>query len=154
MIEIVPGRMRHINTIANRIREIDKVECRAAGLSPKEALRHGLFASTIVWTMLIDGRAEAMFGACPISTVEGRGRPWMLATDVAGNSKQALVRLGRIYTDALHRHYPILENYVHADNDRAIRWLSRLGYAIGAVDVIGGHPLRGFRRCAWLLHRS
>jgi hypothetical protein len=128
------------------MRDIDRAECEIMGHSPKAALRTGLLGSSISWTVKIDGRPEAMMGATPLCFVEGRGRPWLLMTDVAVKHAVSLVRLGRIYTEAMHRHYQILENWVHADNAVAIRWLSRLGYAVGPVDVIRGAPLRPFVR--------
>lgn len=146
MIEIVGARPNHVGSIACRMRAIDRLECATMGHSPKDALRLGLMASSIVWTAKVDGRPEAMFGACPVSAVEGRARVWMLMTDTAALYHKALVRLGWRYTQALHEHFLVLENYVHADNDVAIRWLARLGYAIGPVDVIGGQPMRGFVR--------
>ena len=146
MIEVVPAKPSHVGTLARRLREIDKLECQIMGHTPKEALRTGLLGSTIAWTVMIDGQPEAMMGATPISFVEGRGRAWLLMTDVAQRHAVTLVRLGRIYTEALHRHFPILENFIHADNVRTIRYLSRLGYAIGSVDVIRGHAMRPFVR--------
>jgi hypothetical protein len=148
MIEIVAARPTHIGPIATRMRDIDRLECLIFGDSPKTALRRGLITSTVAWTALLDGRPEAMFGAAPISTIEGRGRVWLLMTDEAVRQRRALMRLGRIYTAALHRHFPILENFVHAHNDTASRWLARLGYALGPVDVIAGAPMRGFVRFA------
>jgi hypothetical protein len=148
MIEIVPARFGHINSIALRMREIDRVECGVFGHTPKSALRLGLVSSTIAWVALIDGRPEAMFGASTQSLIDGTGRPWMLMTDEAVKHKTALVRLGRIYTKALHQHYATLHNWVHAHNATAIRWLARLGYAVGGVEVIRGHPMRPFVRCA------
>lgn len=146
MIEVIPAKPFHTGTLARRMRQIDVLECQIMGHTPKEALRTGLLGSTIAWTVVIDGRPEAMMGATPISFMEGVGRPWLLMTDVAATKAVTLVRLGRIYTDAIHRHYPLLENWVHADNDRTIRWLTRLGYAVGSVDVIRGHPMRPFVR--------
>jgi hypothetical protein len=146
MIEIVPARPNHTGTIASRMREIDRLECWAVGHSPKDALRLGILASTVVWTAKVDGRPEAMFGATPLSFIEGRGRPWLLMTDDAMKHRSALLRLGRVYTEAIHRHYPILQNWVHAENEVAIRWLARLGYAIGSVDVMRGVPMRPFVR--------
>lgn len=148
MIEVVPALPQHIGPIATRMREIDQMECWAMGHSPKNALRSGLLGSTLVWTVKIDGRPEAMFGVSPINFLEGRGRPWLLLTDVGGRNRKALVRLGKIYTKAIHEHFLILENWVHADNATTIRWLARLGYAIGAVDVIRGMPMRPFIRHA------
>lgn len=148
MIEIVPAKLTHVGPIAIRMRAVDQLECRIFGHSPKEALRLGLLSATVAWTALVDGRPEAMFGASTISLLEGTGRPWMLMTDEAERHQKALVRLGRIYTAAIHRHYEQLENWVHVDNAAAIRWLSRLGFAVGGVEVIRGHPMRPFIRCA------
>ena len=116
------------------------------GYTPKGALRGGLMGSTLVWTVLIDHRPEAMFGASPVSLAEGHGRPWLLMTPVAERQHKALIRLGTIYTAAMHAHYATLSNWIHADNQRSIRWLSRLGYAVGAVDAIAGQPMRPFYR--------
>lgn len=150
MIEIVPARSKHINYLAINMRAIDQLECRIFGHSPKNALRTGFMASTVAWVALVDGKPEAMFGASTISLLDGTGRPWMLMTDEAEHHQKALVRLGRIYTEAIQRHYVQLENWVHVDNVAAIRWLSRLGFAVGGVEVIRGHPMRPFIRCAIL----
>ena len=146
MIEVTPARPQHVGPIANRMRAIDMIECATFGYTPKAALRSGLMGSTLAWTVLIDHHPEAMFGVSPISVVEGRGRPWLLMTPVAERQHKALVRLGTIYTAAMHTHYGALSNWIHADNSRSIRWLSRLGYAVGAVDAIAGHPMRPFYR--------
>lgn len=148
MIEIVPAKLTHVGPIASNIREIDRLECGVFGHSPKNALRLGLMASTIAWTALVDGKPVAMFGASTISYIDGIGRPWMLMTNEAVKHQRAIVRFGRIYTAAIHRHYARLENWVHADNAAAIRWLSRLGFAVGGVDVIRGQPMRPFVRLA------
>ena len=148
MIEIIPASPAHVGTIAVRMRTMDQLECMTFGHTPKDALRAGLLASSIVWTARINGRPEAMFGAVPLSLLESRARVWMLMTDEATKHARALVRLGRLYTEAMNRDFDILENMVHARNDVSIRWLARLGYAIGQVDVVNGQPMRPFRRCA------
>lgn len=148
MIEIVPTRMTHVGPVATRMRIIDRIECAAFGHTPKTALRNGLLGSAMAWTALIDDRPEAIFGVCTTSLLEGTGQPWMLMTDEALRHSVALLRFGRIYTEAIQRHYALLHNWVHADNGPSIRWLTRLGYAVGSVDVINGHPMRPFIRCA------
>ena len=131
------------------LRAIDKLECGIFGHNPKTALRQGLMGAAMAWTVLIDGRPEAMFGCSTISILDGVGRPWLLMTDEGGKSRRALVRLGRIYTEAIQRQYTQLHNWVHADNATTIRWLSRLGYAVGAVEVIRGHAMRPFIRSVY-----
>lgn len=146
MIEVVAARPSHVGTIATRIRPIDRDECAIAGMSPRDALRTGLATSETVWTVKVDGRPEAMFGVVGTSLIEGRGRVWMLMTEDGAKQHRAIVRFGRIYTAALARHYRVLENHVHAKNDKAIRWLTRLGFHVGPVDVIRGQPMRFFVR--------
>lgn len=149
MIEVIPARPQHVGPIANRMREIDALECLLLhGMSPKEALRWGLIHGSSAWTVKINGKPEAMFGVVSASMMEGRGRVWLLMTDEAASSRKALVRLGARYTEAMHRHFTILENYVHADNEVAARWLSRLGYVVGHLDTIRGVPVRPFYRVA------
>lgn len=147
MIEVVPARPSHIGTIANRMRAIDVEECAVFDMTPKEALRNGIQTAALAWTVKINGRPEAMFGATTISLLGSSARVWLLMTDEAAKQRRALVRLGKIYTRAMHLHYDRLENLVHAHNDKSIRWLARLGYAIGSVDVINGQPMRPFIRC-------
>lgn len=146
MIEVVPASPAHSGSIATRMREIDVTECAAAGMTPKEALRNGIANSETCWTIKVDGRPEAMFGVVGSCVIEGRGRAWLLMTDDGARQHRAIVRLGKKYTEALHRHYRILENYVHAHNEPAIRWLARLGFVVGPVDVIRGNPMRYFVR--------
>lgn len=148
MIEIVPARPTHIGPIAHRMRAIDKVECAVFGHNPKEALRLGLQSAALAWTALAGGQPVAMFGCSTISLIDGSARVWMLMTDEADKHSVSLVRFGRIYTKAMHQHFSLLTNMVHADNVKSIRWLARLGYAIGQVDVIRGQPMRPFVRCA------
>ncbi len=147
MIEIVPASPAHIGVIATRMRDIDALECWIAGHSPKAALRAGLRGSISVFTAKIDGRPEGMFGVTTTSFVNGEGAIWLLGTDVLAKHGKAMVRLGRIYTRSMLDHYSLLHNRVHADNDKAIRWLARLGFVIGPVDVIRGHPMREFSAC-------
>jgi len=146
MIEIVASRPTHVGPIATKMRAADVKECLFSQLTPKGALRLGLQVSETCWTTLVDKVPVAMFGVVPTSVMEGRGRVWMLMTNDAMTHRRAIVRLGRLYTEALQRHYRILDNYVHAENDAAIRWLARLGFVVGPIDVIRGQPVRYFMR--------
>jgi ribosomal protein S18 acetylase RimI-like enzyme len=130
------------------MRAIDVLECSIAGHSAKQALRTGMRTSIVCWTAKIDGRPEAMFGVHTSDFLYGEGQIWLLGTDVLARNGKSLVRLGRTYTKALFDHYTLLHNRVHADNEKAIRWLARLGFVIGPVDVIRGHPMREFSACA------
>lgn len=148
MIEVVPAKPSHIGPISNKMRAIDRYECAMWGHTPKAALRQGLMGAAMAWTVLLDGRPVAMFGCSTVSMIDGKGRPWLLMTDEGAKQRRALVRLGRIYTEAIQRQYVQLHNWVAAENATTIRWLARLGYAVSAVEMIRGHAMRPFIRCA------
>lgn len=148
MIEVVPASPAHVGTLAARMRDIDRLECAIFGRTPKQALRLSIMSAALAWTVKIDGRAEAIMGAASISAIEGIGSAWLLMTDVAVKHPRPLIELGREYTDIMQRRFQRLENRTHGDNFVAIRWLSRLGYTFGPVDVINGQPMRSFFRCA------
>lgn len=148
MISVVPAQLRHVNTIARRMRAIDALECEAGGRTPKQALRDGCLFSDKAWTALVDGRPEAMFGVLTISAVEGLGSPWMLGTDVVLRHARALLLHGPHYVDAMRDSIPRLRNLVSCDNGPAIRLLRKLGFTVGDVKVMRGNmPFYQFEMC-------
>jgi hypothetical protein len=138
---------RHIRTIANRIRAIDRLECQAFGRTPIQSLRLGLKASTPCLTFLCDGVPAAMMGVTPTSVVEGRGTVWMLGTDALDRSHRAILRLAPPILKAIERETPRLENLIAADNARSMAWLKRLGFAFDEeIRYVGGVPMRRFSK--------
>lgn len=148
MIEFVPASPAHIGTLAARMRDIDRHECAIMGHSAKQALRMSMRYSTVAWTAKVDGRPEAMFGASTVSLLDGEGSPWMLMTDDALRHARAMLQDGRRYVDTLQGLFPLLRNNVHADNAASIKWLQKLGFTVGPVFDMAGHPMRAFERRA------
>jgi ribosomal protein S18 acetylase RimI-like enzyme len=139
LIELVPASEEHIAPIAENMREWDRAEVAAMGRTPRQALWLGLKASTDCYTALVDGRPQAMLGLVPKNVLEGEGCPWMLGTDAIYANPRGTLTLSRkvigIWRDSL----PRLQNLVAAGNDRAIRYLRRLGFTVGEERrVIGG----------------
>jgi ribosomal protein S18 acetylase RimI-like enzyme len=121
------------------MRQWDQVEAKAMGHSPAAALMLGMAASVDCYTVMIDGKPEGMIGMVPKNILEGEGAPWMLGTDAIYANPRALLTLSRrvvrIWRDSL----PNLRNVVAAENARAIRYLRRLGFAVGDERVsVGG----------------
>lgn len=146
MIEIVPASPAHVGTIANRMREIDRIECAINGHGPKEALRLSLRSATVAWTAKVDGRPEAMFGASTVCLLTGEGSPWFLSTPVVFDHARTMLVEGRRYSGRLQAIFRVLSNNVHADNHKSIRWLRACGYTVGEVFDMNGHPMRPFER--------
>ena len=138
MIELVRASPAHIGRIANRMRPADVNECAAFGKSPKAAMRFSLQASVLAFTAKVDGRPEGMFGVCPVSTIDGIGQPWMLATDAALHCARALLTAGPSLIALMHGRFRRLENIVSVENERAIRMLSRWGFEVGDEQMMVG----------------
>lgn len=135
---IQPAHIRHINRLANRMREVDRVECLATGRQPKQALRHCLNGSTLAWTVLKDNKPVGMFGVLPLSIIEGRGAPWFLGTDELLTGARQWIKWGPGFVEAMQGDFPRLQNIVAIDNHRAIRVLKALGFAVSTETVIVG----------------
>lgn len=121
-----------VGCLGPRLRAADVEEIRAAsGLPPVEALRRSYDFSTHVWAVReIDGRPIALWGVGPLSLLEGRGCPWLLAADAFEVLGSDIARLSRPLLAGMRDHYPHLENRVDARHARAVRWLSWLGFTI------------------------
>lgn len=135
---VKPAHIRSVNRIARRMRLIDKIECRATGREPKQALRHCLNGSTLAWTVFQDDKPVAMFGLLPLSIISGRAAPWFLATDEVERGARQWLKWGPGFVAAMQADFPRLENVVSVDNRKAIRVLKALGFAVQDEIVIVG----------------
>ena len=80
-----------------------------------------------------------MMGVTSRSMVEAIGVPWMLGTERVYDHARDLVRYAPMILAEMHATFETLENLVSADNDRAIRFLSHVGFEIyEPVSMVGG----------------
>lgn len=129
-IRIVPAETRHIGYLARHMRAIDKLECRAMGREPKQALRAGIAASARCWTALLDGLPHAMFGVVVESVLTCEAVPWFLGTDEVYRHPREMLKWGPGIIDRLHDSRLTLRNLVSAQNGQAIRLLERWGFTV------------------------
>lgn len=121
------------------MRAIDRIECEAMGHSPKAALRAGLMNSSLCFTATVDGKPECMFGLVVNNALCGKGTPWFLGSDAVYEHPREMLRYGPHFVRAFCDSTPHLSNLVSCENDRAIRFLRRLGFTIEEQPVpIGG----------------
>lgn len=141
-----------VDSLGMRLRGADIEEIRAAsGLAPTEALRRSYDFSTHVWAVRArNGQSIAppiaLWGIGPLSLVEGKGCPWLLASDAFETFGPDIARLSRPLLARMRNLYPRLENRVDARHTRAVRWLSWLGFAIDPAMAWGveGRPFHRF----------
>lgn len=139
-IVVVPSTMAHASAMANNIRKKDKLEAERMGLDA----RRGLFYAyrTAVWrrTALVDDKVAAMWGVRGM-TLSGVGEPYLITTPVVETVSP--VRFARVYRNEVNQMkqlFPILENYVDANYDEAVKMLRIAGFQISDTPVkIGPH---------------
>ena len=149
---IGPASRSDADSLGERLRVADIEEIRAAsGLEPLEALRRSYDFSTHVWAVRNAGGQPiaapiALWGVGPLSLIEGRGCPWLLASDAFEQLGPDIARLSRPLVAGMRNLYPRLENRIDARHTRAVRWLSWLGFAIDPPAAWGveGRPFHRF----------
>lgn len=148
-IRIVPAAFRHVNFIARRMREIDRLEVEALGRTPKQALRYGLLSSSKAWTALVDLEPHAMFGVVEHNALTREASPWFLGTDEVYRHGRELLMWGPGFVSRMCDSPRRLSNLVSAENRQAIRLLQRWGFTVDEklVDV-NGTAFRYFEKVA------
>lgn len=136
MIELVPASPVHIGPIANRMREMDKLECSAMGKTTKQALRAGLYTSDDCVTALVDGVPHAMFGLVIESALGGCGTPWFLGTDEVYRHPRAMLSVGPQIIASWRDSTPTMANVVAKQNVCAIRMLRTWGFKLGSEVIL------------------
>lgn len=135
-VRLVPAQTKHVNAIANRMREIDRRECAAMGRTAKQALRMGIMTSSKAWTALVDDQPAAMFGVVIEDALSGIGTPWFLGTDEVYQHGRELLMWGPGMLSRLCDSIRTLRNLVSSENSRAIRLLERWGFTVKDDEVI------------------
>jgi len=146
---LVPASLAHVGPIASRMREIDRLECRAFGRSPKEGLRYSLRTSVDAMTSISpEGMPLAMFGVSSVNLLSGIGSPWFLGRDEVFEYPRDLLVYGRMMVGRWLETFEWLENVISIGNDRAIRLLKKWGASVetdGPTVTHGGTEFATFR---------
>ena len=121
MFEIKYSVLEDVERLSANMREKDRKEAEALGMNAKKALyltfRYGILRKSA----FLDGKIVAMWGICgtPLSLV---GRPYLVTTNQV--SQMSPLKFARIYAkevQTMNQLFPVLENYVDAKYDEAIR---------------------------------
>jgi hypothetical protein len=121
----------------------DRAELLAAGAPPLRSLLAGVCMQELRWR----GQLVCAFGARDFPGQPGVGIPWMLCTDlVDGVPRRAMAKLSREVVAGWRDQYRVLMNLVHAENQRAVRFVQWLGFD---VDPTPCGPLSAFHKFEW-----
>lgn len=127
--------------IGENLRAADLKELGEAAEFPEEVLFESWELSTISWLILDrTGLPIGIMGAAP-HMIPGLGIAWMMGTDGVEREALSIARQTRRYVEEMHEQYPVLWNYVDAENELSLRWLEWSGFHI--VDADPNHGPEG-----------
>ena len=139
MIDVVQAEPGHIAVLAAAMRQAERDECAAYGLTPLEGMRYAFDHAALAWTGRADGEPVCMFGVSAAALVAPEGRPWLLSTDGILPHQHAFLRRNRAYVGTMLQAFPRLADWVDARNAVSIRWLRWLGFTIRQAVPFGIH---------------
>ena len=143
-ITVIPSNIEHVKELEYDIREADKKEAEALGMSANKALFYSYKHALIRRTVLVDGRVAAMFGVCgsPLGVV---GQIYLITGNVCDTVNP--IRFAKVYMKelkALKSLFPVLENYVHSDHLGAVGMLKLAGFELSEPIDINGAKFQRF----------
>lgn len=150
VIDVIPANEWDAAYIAANARAIDRLEAKyQTGLPIEEALRTTMSISpTHAYTGRLDGEPVVMFGAAITNALEQAAAPWLLATDKLPLVQLRFLRECRPQLHTMVSDFADMRNIVYEGNIVAVRWLSWMGFSVGAPSRQG--PFRvSFREFYW-----
>jgi hypothetical protein len=131
-----PARFEDCRDMADRMREQDAKEVMASnGLDPLRSLQVSFNSSAECHTIIHeDGSIVGMFG---VADCKAFGSPWLLGTDKLIDTRAEFIPQAKQWVEKINNDYPLLLNYVHAENTVSKRWLKSLGFKF--IDLIKEH---------------
>ena len=122
---VVKATEDHIEDIYPFLRREDQLEVLCMGHHPKEALQTALNHDDVTLTALDkDDVPFAMFG---VGRVGGMAYIWLLGTDGLADNSYQFTKASRKYVQLFTKPYGCVFNFVHQDNELALRWLRFCG---------------------------
>jgi len=137
MFEIKYSVLDDVEKLSADMRVKDRLEAEAIGMDAKKALYLTFKYGILRKSAFLDGKIVAMWGICgtPLSLV---GRPYLITSNEV--SQMSPLKFARIYgkeVKAMSNLFPVLENYVDAKYDEAVRLLKIVGFELTPQKING-----------------
>ncbi len=115
--------------LVENLREADKKEIYASsGKTPQESLSEAFGIPNIgIWVGVYKDSPEIIFGVSK-HEIYDIGFPWMVCTDRLKDSPREFVSKCKKWVQGFSLQFPLLVNFVHAENELHIRWLKWCGF--------------------------
>jgi hypothetical protein len=143
---VIPGVCAHLEAIvSDGLRASDRRDLGALGVTPEElydASGHDAF------TIVVEGRPVAMFGAVPVRERKHHGTVWLLASDGIARARELIETQGTAWLNYLNddARYPVVRCWVAEDNVASRGWIERRGFQLNNDDEMRGVRFLHFYR--------
>ena len=148
-VKIYDAKVAAAGWFAPRLREADVLELNAAsGPDIERTLARAVEGSLHRAFVASDDDLGpiCLFGFMPLTLIGSTAAPWAVGTDDLRRRGRSLNHYGREYCRRALGDFDLLANYVDDRHAESIRWLSRIGFDMGAPEHFGmeGLPFRRF----------
>lgn len=117
--------------LAERMRACDRAELVASGAGDVlRVLRESVATSAECHSFFVGDELAAIVGVAHKNMLARVGVPWALGTDVMDDHPRLVLACTRLMLLRWRNDYDCLNNWVHAENTRSIRWLRWAGFVV------------------------
>jgi hypothetical protein len=127
----------HVSELRNSMRTKDIEEVEKFGFTARRALWRSYKGSVMSRSAIVDGEVAAIWGVGGI-LLGDVGSPWLLTG--AASEKISPWLFAKIYKNQVMEMldiFPVLENWVDAEYNEAIKLLKVVGFNVGSPEMIG-----------------
>jgi hypothetical protein len=151
VVELRAATIADVYALAARLRDADRAEVEAAGMSVRAAIRRCFRSGVLCSTAFVDGEIACMWGLAG-TMISDVGHPFLMTTPMVERAPIALIKIGKMEVAKMLRQRAVLYDYVAAGYARAIGLLKLFGFTVHAPQPYGrtGAPFCKFelRRAA------
>lgn len=128
---IVPAHITHLSLLAPHVtaegrRELEEVY----GMTPREALRRNMAASSEAWTMFAGADVLCMFGVAPLSVMDRSGEFWIVSTEYICRHRLAFARMCKRFLPQVLRNWEEVRGALEHQREDVVHWARWLGAEI------------------------
>jgi hypothetical protein len=128
-----------VNVLLNfEMREADRLECEATGLSARRVMKISIDASDVVRTIEFEGKVAAIWGYSASSVMGSTAHLWLLSSAVVEEHPVSFSRETRRLVREMLELYPRLIIDVDSRHEKAQKWTRWLGFAPRVSYDVGG----------------
>ena len=142
---VVEAERAHCRLLAEAMDEAGRAMIRRYwGIEPAEGLERSFEASSLCWTILVDGRVAGMFGCS--GGEGGTGCAWMTTAPDIEKVRLRFIRRSRQYIDRMLQRHGTLISWAHVENRPLLAWLQWSGFRVEEREgdflkcVLSQHP--------------